>query len=484
MTIFKTSYKSVEVNGEIAKDPNDYERLGIPHPESVPLESPINERLQDAPVVGALMGNPTEDNVALAFSARHKNEYIYLHGRGAWFKWDGTRWCRDAVNMIKHDIRNLARAYNSDSKSAPAKSSFVSGVESFLKSDPAFARDASTFDSDNYLLNCPDGTYDLKTMTRRAHNPEDCITYLTSASPDSKVGKRFRQFLDEITDGDKELQAFLQRALGSCLSGAIEEHWLMCWTGPGRNGKNTLGDAVLNVMGDYSRTIPSATLMAQQNPAHATEIMNLKGKRLVSSGEIEEGAYWAEAKIKELTGDEYLNGQYMRQNWMSFRRTHKHLIYGNYRPQLRNTDVGIRSRLKIVPFNVSFLGREDADLPRTLADEAGYILWWMMEGHCAWMEAGKAIGTCKAIDDETQDYYEAQSTIDMWIAERCIVEPLEGQPKSYWARANPLYRDYQTWKRARGEYAQSQTRFGEALTKKHPKVRADGIRYQGLILKY
>lgn len=258
----------------------------------------------------------------------------------------------------------------------------------------------------------------------------------------------------------------------------------MFWSGKGRNGKNTLGDRVLYVMGDYARTIPSATLMSQRNRAHATEIMNVKGKRLVTSSEIEEGAHWAEAKLKELTGDDHLNGHYMKQDWVSFKRTHKHLVYGNHRPQLRNVDLGIRRRLKIVPFRACFDGREDADLPQKLEAEAGYILWWMMDGHRRWLAGGKKIGTCDAVEAETSDYYSAQSTVETWIAERCVVEAVAAQPGRYWVTPMEAYTNYRLWKEGRGENPTNMTRFSEQLSQRFEKMRANGARFRGLRLKH
>ena len=65
-----------------------------------------------------------------------------------------------------------------------------------------FARRLEDFDRDSYLLNCPDGTYDLREMVRRPHSPDDCITLMTSVSPEETGGERFLQFMDEITGGD------------------------------------------------------------------------------------------------------------------------------------------------------------------------------------------------------------------------------------------------------------------------------------------
>ena len=83
----------------------------------------------------------------------------------------------------------------------------------------------------------------------------------------------------------------------------MEEHWLLFWHGTGRNGKNTLGELVMHILGDYAGMMPSSALMMTKTAEHKTELMSLMGKRLVISGEVEEGQFWAESRIKELTGD-------------------------------------------------------------------------------------------------------------------------------------------------------------------------------------
>jgi len=472
MTVYARQYTQKKVNGVTLKDPNDYVQHGLSAPEA--------KLVADNSVITALTQRATEDSVALAFAQVYQGQYVYAHGWGRWLKWDGKRWSEDVTNSIRDEIRQLARRHNPEGKVASAKNAFFVGVDNILRSDRTFSRDGGMFDRENYLLNTPDGTYDLRSGVMREHDPSDSITKLTWASPRSGGGDRFLRFLDEVADGNKELVEFLQISLGACLSGAVEEHWLLCWTGVGRNGKNTLGDLVIDLMGDYAGVIPSSTLMIQRNPEHKTELMNLRGMRLVASGEIEEGAHWAEAKMKELTGDAEISARYTGKDYVTFKRTHKHLIYGNYRPQLRNTDLGVRSRLRMVPFKVTFEGREDADLPRKLRAEAPFVMHWLMEGHRKWLEQGKRLGTCEAVDVEFKDYLSSQSTIDQWASECCVTTQDRDQPGRCYEKASVLYRSFKDWKLERGEQPVSMTRFGETMSRKFPKIRADGLRYVGI----
>tara|TARA_R110000772_G_scaffold30535_1_gene75773 strand:+ start:6905 stop:9487 length:2583 start_codon:yes stop_codon:yes gene_type:complete len=434
-------------------------------------------------LVDVALRHPNEANLMLAFSALHQGQYAYLYGLGRWHQWDGTRWREDAAGTVFEAIRVMMQRFNHQDKASLAKFSLVQTIERSARTSAPLARNPADFDADPYLINTPAGTIDLRSGDMRPHTPADCITKITGYSLGGSDGSRFRQFLGEITVGDTELAAFLQRSLGACLSGAVEEHWLQFWIGEGRNGKNTLGDLVADVMGDYSKHIPASTLMSQQSPPHPTEIMNLRGARLCISSEVEEGSRWAESKIKELTGDAVLKGHYMRCDWVEFPRTHKHLIYGNHAPRLSNVDMAIRSRLKIVPFKGDFSGdRADGDLPSKLRVEGGAVLSWLIEGHRQWLAAGKRVGSCAAVDAESERYFSAQATPDMWLAERCEVIGDDGRADSGWPKVSELYSDYRIWKERRGENAMSQQRFTEWLGRHAERKRSrTGTVYVGVV---
>ncbi|SIQ81589.1 phage/plasmid primase, P4 family, C-terminal domain-containing protein [Aromatoleum tolulyticum] len=434
-------------------------------------------------IVDALLQHPTQDNVALVFRRQFEGQLLYAHSHGKWFEWDGTRWAREETDKAFNYAREIARRMNTEGKSSLGSASFCKGVEQFARADRAFAVAGTEFDTDNYLLNTPAGIFDLRTNTMRPHDQRDRITKSTEVSPIETGGERFLRFLHEITGGDASLAKFLQVSLGACLSGAVESHWMLFWTGTGRNGKNSLGDLVMYIMGDYAKKIPSSTLMAKSYEAHPTEIANLQGARLAVSSEVADGDHWDEARINELTGDETLSARFMRGDFFDFRRTHKHLIFGNHRPQLRTTTDALKSRIKIVPFRQSFKGREDPTLPARLRDEAGFVLYWLLQGHAAWIASGRKLPHCAVVEEESEDYFASQSTVEAWVSERIITTPEDGRAARQWPRAGDLFHDYQSWKQDRGEQPISQTRWGETMAKLFKKCTANGIRYVGAVLK-
>lgn len=423
----------------------------------------------------------TQDSVAQIFARQMAGKMLFNHTRKTWLEWDGTRWQIERTEKAFDFARDLARTVNYEGKSSLGSSSFCAGVEQFAQSDRALAVEGTEFDRDNYLLNTPGGTFDLRASILRPHDPADRLTMCTAVTPSREGGAAFDKFLDEITMGDRALAEFLQVSLGACLSGAVESHWMLFWIGQGRNGKNTLGDLVQDAMGDYARKVPTSTLMAKSHEGHPTEIANLQGIRLALSSEINDGEYWHEARINEVTGDGTLSARFMRGDLFTFQRTHKHLIYGNHRPQLRTVGNAITSRIKIVPFKASFLGREDADLPRRLRENLGYVLAWLIEGHGKWLAAGKRLPPCQAVEAESADYFAAQSTVDMWLAERVQVLTTDDRNVLALHKAGELYRDYAEWKKERGENPVSMTRWAESL-RGFEKVKSSGVRYRGLML--
>ena len=430
-----------------------------------------------------LITHLTQDGVAACFAGRHENNARYCPQHGSWYLWESGLWRKDDGGGVRNYIRRLAREKNSKGQSHMGSLNFTNGAQGFAQTDPRLVISHKELDNDNYLLNTPEGTYNLRTRKMQPQSHLDFITKSTSVSQTSVSGGVFPKFLSEITLGDIELQVFLQRSFGSMLSGAVEEHWIMFLIGDGRNGKNTLGDVVEYILGDYAKTISSSLLLKKAHEGHPTDIPNLQGLRLATSSEITEGAYLNMSLIKELTGDSTISGRFMHQNNFVFQRRHKHLVYCNSRPSLKTTDLGTKSRIKLVPFKANFAGREDPDLPEKLKREAGFILNWLIEGHQMWLDNGKKIGSCAAVDEMTADYYDAQPTPETWVSENCI--PVTGhQPNKDLPTSGSLYQNYCAWSNALGEQPLSNTLWGSYMRQHFNSKRASGRTcYIGIELK-
>jgi putative DNA primase/helicase len=415
-------------------------------------------------------GSNSQDMLAETFAQRYEGALAYAHDFGAWLEFNGFQWIKDPTRKAFEYARQLCRELGDGKQTTRA--AFFSGVEQIAKCDPRLSCGSGEFDCDNYELNTPSGLYDLRTGEVKPHHPGQRLTKITAVAPTAAHGGVFLKAIREICGGDESLVRFHQVSLGAMLSGAREEHWLVYWFGTGRNGKNLLADLVCLILGEYAHKLPSSALMSKKHESHPSELTGLRGVRLALSSEIEEGSFWNEARLKELTGDERITARYMGRDAFTFIKTHKHLILGNHRPQIKTVDEAIKNRVLLVPFDVSFAGREDRDLPQKIRAEAGFVLHWLLEGHKAWLENGKRLPQCEAVQRATKGYFAAQSTIEMWIDECCRKVNDPDRPAGGWCSASELYENYQHWKRARGETPVSQTRFGESMGRTFVKAQS------------
>src|SRR5207244_2827923 len=131
----------------------------------------------------------------------------------------------------------------------------------------------------------------------------------------------------------------------------------------GANGKSVLISTAAGVLGDYHTTAPIETFTASGGDRHPTEIAGLRGARLVTVTETEEGRRWAESRIKALTGGDKVSARFMRQDFFDFVPQFKLVIAGNHKPGLRSVDEAIRRRFNLVPFGVTIaIEKRDKEL--------------------------------------------------------------------------------------------------------------------------
>jgi putative DNA primase/helicase len=272
--------------------------------------------------------------------------------------------------------------YKTAIKIASAKT--ISAVESLARSDRRLAATVDQWDADPWLLNTPDGVVDLKTGILRPHRIEDYMTKITAIGPGGNC-PLFLAFLDRIMSGDHEVISYIQRVFGYGLTGEIIEHALFFWYGTGANGKSVLLSTVSGLLGDYHTAAPIETFTVSNSDRHPTDLAGLRGARLVSASETEEGRRWAEAKIKQLTGGDRIAARFMRQDFFTYQPAFKLIIAGNHKPSLRSVDEAIRRRFHLVPFAVTIPEHErDLELTKKLKAEWPGILAWIIQGCVEW----------------------------------------------------------------------------------------------------
>jgi putative DNA primase/helicase len=340
-------------------------------------------------------------------------------------------------------------------KVALASAKTVSAIERLAKSDRRMAATIDQWDADPWLLNTPDGVIDLRTGTVRAHRADDYMTKITAAGPGGGC-PIFLKFLDRITGSDAELIAYLRRVLGYALTGATRDHALFFGYGTGANGKSVLLSTVAGILGDYHKTAPIETFTASNVDRHPTDLAMLRGARLVTATETEEGRQWAESRIKSLTGGDRVSARFMRQDFFEYTPQFKLFIAGNHRPGLRSVDEAIRRRFHLIPFAVTIPPEErDSELTEKLKAEWPGILAWIVAGCLKWQSEGLAAP--KAVTDATAEYLNSEDAIAAWIEDRCE------RDVNAWSGASALFASWASWANKAGENPGSQKKFSRKL---------------------
>ena len=402
--------------------------------------------------------------------------YSRSHG---WLHFDGKRWVAGgegenaAVETAKRTVRQMyvAAADLGDRERGELvewalKSESAMRIHAMVglaRTDKTIAIKPDQLDADPWLLNCSNGTIDLRTGTRRDHSREDYCTKLTPIKFDpAATCPTFERFLLEIMDNRQELVDYLQRAVGYTLTGLVTEQVLLFLHGMGANGKSTLMQVLLALLGEYGASAAPGLLIESYGDRHPTERADLAGRRLVVSVAVGEGKKLAEELVKQLTGGDKIKGRWMRQDFFEFEPTHKLWLAANHKPTIRGTDWAIWRRIPLVPFDVTFTddpkdGQPNKDpllLGKLLAELPG-ILAWAVRGCLLWQQQG--LNPPAVVTEATKAYRAEQDVLAAFIEDCCLVGD------KYQAKSKELYAAYVEWCDQMGERAVKGKDFGSSL---------------------
>ncbi len=423
---------------------------------------------------------PSEHVIALEFTRLYGDRLLFDHDAGSWFQWDGSRWALERTGYAFELCRRIAA--EGEGGRALQKASVASGAERFARSDRAHAVNSTGWDSDPLLVATPNGpTIDLRTGQARPANPADRITKVLGFTPDDGQPEVWLRCLREWTGGDEEVIAFLQQFLGYCLTGLTVEHALLFLFGSGGNGKSVFLNLVLAVLGEYAMTAGMETFTASKNERHSTELARLRGARVVTGSEVEEGKEFNSARIKQATGGDPITARFMRRDDFTYTPQFKLLFSANDQPRLHQVDDAMKRRINMLPF-LHKPALPDPFLEEKLKAEGGRILSWMIAGCLDWQRrrqdsGGSGLVRPDAVKAATADYFEGQDVFGQWIEEKCTLGPTKQEQSS------ALYRSWVAYAQRIGEEPQSQTAFALRLKKRFAQGKVRGLRgFNGIAL--
>lgn len=298
----------------------------------------------------------------------------------------------------------------------------IASVMTLLQSEPGIAVRTAQFDTDNFVLNCRNGTIDLRTGMLRPHNPAD---YCTKIVPiDYAAGARcdlWDQHLNRIVNGDQEKIRYLKRLFGYFATGDISVEEFYVFFGNGANGKSKTVEMLQYCLGEYAGVAPESLIMARKHgQEHPTELADLKGKRLVVLSETEGNGTLALQRIKRLTGDPTVKARWMRGDFFEFARTHKMLLMSNHKPLVNEDSEAAWRRIRLLPFDqVIPVEERDEHFGEKLKEEASGILRWIVEGAVERLQHG--LETPSSVVAATATYREESDDLAEFLRSEIVV---------------------------------------------------------------
>lgn len=422
--------------------------------------------------------------------------YCYTDKRWLWY--DGRKWCTDMTGTVKRladkavacmaaeakvyaqldadEGTDMAKAFEKHMKSCRSNKSKNAMLSEVMHHVPVLPAQMDRFKT---VLNTPGGVIDLRSGGISPHDPMTYLTKMTAVEYSENADcPRWTAFLDDIFRGDKDLIRYVQKAVGYSLTGSTTEQCAFFLYGTGRNGKSTFIDIIRDIFGDYAANIQPETIMVRSNQSTAinSDIARLKGARLVTSVEPNEGVRINEGLLKQLTGDDTVTARKLYGDEFEFKPEFKLWMATNHKPVIRGTDTGIWRRIHMIPFTVQIPEEKiDRRLKYKLSAELTGIFRWAVEGCLLWQKEGLKMP--RAVLEEVREYRREMDVISAFVEDKCTVG------KGLSVQSSALYAAYLRWADSGNEYKMSNTKFGLEIAKRFEKVKGRKYNYySGLTL--
>ena len=437
-----------------------------------------------------------ESGMAELFSECYENDTRYCPETKCWYTYSDGAWRKDVGSLlvaekIKEFYRLMAlycgEINNEDRRREYMKFIAKMGDRRFrdrLMKDAAGAMPiaADEFDANPYLINCLNGTFDLKHMEFREHNWEDFLTMQTNFNYTLQdvSCERWEKFIDEVTCGDKAKAEYLQIALGYSMLGMANEECMFILHGKTtRNGKSTMLSAIHHLLGDYASVSPVSIICKSDRSKNAEAanpmLASLKGKRFVTMAESNQYGKLDEDAIKQYTGGEEIKARNLYESAITFLPQFTLWLSCNDLPSVSDKSLFASERINVIEFNRHFSAEEqDKNLKNEFQTQEAMqgIFAWMVEGYFKYKRYGlKMPAQMKTV---VRQYEKDNDIVLQFLEDKCEVDT----SGTAYTRTKSLYDAYKIWCKSNGYFVCSAKRFN-ADVETHPEWHGGKVTYHG-----
>ncbi len=371
------------------------------------------------------------DDVATAerFLSDWGDEICYQPESRKWMVWNGKRWQEDKQEAVfslaiafAKDLYSPEHLTSNDAIKYTRRVNNNAGLNAFLsiaakkKTVPIAA-----FDTQKYLINCLNGTLDLRTGEISPHDRTQLLTRLVNCEYDPEAHSPLYAGFLQTVQPDPVIRAFLQRSIGYSLLGTVRERAFWVLLGTGNNGKSIFLNLFNSLLGEYASGTTAGSIMSNNPSAIPNDIARLNGKRFVMIPETPENERLNAAVVKALSSGDTITARFLFGEYFDFAFSGKLWIATNHMPRITDHSAGFWQRIKIVPFAQDIPAEKiikSDDLMRDLLQESAGIFAWAVQGCRDYFEVD-GLDTPPVIQDEVDAHRRDQDLILQFLDECC-----------------------------------------------------------------
>jgi putative DNA primase/helicase len=322
--------------------------------------------------------------------------------------------------------------------------------------------EADELDAYPEIVNVRNGVLNLRDGTLGQHDPNLFLTKLIDLDYDpAATCPEWQQQLQFIDGANPETMRWVQKAVGYTLAGRGDAKVIPFLFGAPDTGKSTFIEVMFMLFSEYAYKVPVEILLKKglgsgEGPTPFSR--GMLGKRLVSATEMPENSVLDDGLVKDIAGGDTMVSRGLHRDPVNARPTHCVWLYGNNKPDVRDTSGGVFNRLAMVPFltNIPATGITlMQDMREHFKAELPGILTWAVQGYQMFLQEG--LTRPSSIKAATKAYETECDSIQHFLDECGRLDPDKQTEKKL------LYEWYGAWAKASGEHRLSKTKLTRTL---------------------
>ena len=315
------------------------------------------ERLQtsfEAPWIGALSRDDQNDTgVAKLFAAHVKERVLFdqetarfqIYHKGIWghdphalkVTSELDKFINDQVAQLRTSMESVSDEQCASQIKFLLRYRNRVHVRNVIEQSRPFLRaETGRLDRHNDMIPVRNGIVKLQDGTLTPLMPEHYVTKCLDVDHDPMAScPLFKKVLSDAFGGDDDLIAYFKGIMGYWLTGNADRQEFYILHGSGANGKSTILSAITHVLGPYAGNLMSETIFEGSSGQHNSDLASMRNYRLAVVHEAESKFRLNAARIKQITGEDWIKVKALYQDPTSFRPNFKVVVVCNKRPKSR-----------------------------------------------------------------------------------------------------------------------------------------------------